>query len=144
MDPYEAAKAAVEKCDGLSFMGRTLRVDFASGQISGGLAGASGIPGQFDSRRTVFVGGLDFQIKEEDLRAFFEKLVATERGDVDGSGEDDDDDESMGEGHDAPASSSNYVSHVRIVRDKDTQLGKGIAYVEFKVRKIFQSYHSTK
>ena len=99
-------------------------------------------PGQLDNRRSIFVGGLDFQTKEEDLRAFFEKLVAAER-DGDEAEVEDEEKSDDDEGDDkAPATkkskaststSSQWVTHVRIIRDKDTQLGKGIAYVEFKV-----------
>jgi nucleolar protein 12 len=59
------------------------------------------------------VGSLDFAAKDEDLRVFFESLLTTER-------------------QPAPDGQS-WVTHVRIVRDADTQLGKGFAYVEFAV-----------
>lgn len=61
------------------------------------------------------MGGLDYAAKEEDVRVFFEELVKAERGaNKEGSGK--------------------WVTGVRIVRDKETQLGKGFGYVHFAVR----------
>lgn len=60
------------------------------------------------------MGGLDYAAKEEDVRVFFEELVKAERGaNKEGSGK--------------------WVTGVRIVRDKETQLGKGFGYVHFAV-----------
>jgi nucleolar protein 12 len=119
MDPYEAAKAAVEKCDGTSFEGKTIRVD--SVRKGGGRdAGGEGLG---DPKLSVFVGNLDFASKEEDLRAFFETLVTGERGA-----------RPQGSGDGAETRSSRWVTRVRVVKDKDTQLGKGFAYIQFAVR----------
>ncbi|KAF8322486.1 hypothetical protein DL93DRAFT_2162627, partial [Clavulina sp. PMI_390] len=172
MDPVEAARRAVEACDGSVFEGRTLRVDRVGGSRSSGSAkeaSGTGIPGQLDPRRTVFVGGLDFQSSEEDLRTFFEKLIGAAKAEDEGeSDEEADDADSESEGGDdgeedeededdaeekpsnvadeepaeddgaevdeSSAGVSTWVTHVRIIRDHDTQLGKGIAYVEFKDR----------
>ncbi|KAF8917378.1 hypothetical protein CPB85DRAFT_1374198 [Mucidula mucida] len=60
---------------------------------------------------SVFVGNLDFASKEEDLRVFFEGVMSAERG--------------------PPPEGSTWVTRVRIVRDRETQLGKGFAYVQF-------------
>jgi len=65
------------------------------------------------------VGNLEFAAKEEEVRVFFEGLVAKERGKAkaeEGEG---------GEGR--------WVTNVRIVRDRATGLGKGFAYVALKV-----------
>ena len=119
MNPYEAAGVAVEKCDGTIFEGKTIRVD----RVRKGRAGDAGGEGLGDPKLSIFVGNLDFASKEEDLRAFFETLVASERGarPQDSEGEE-------------KARSSRWVTRVRIVKDKDTQLGKGFAYVQFVVR----------
>ncbi|WFD30526.1 Nucleolar protein 12 [Malassezia sp. CBS 17886] len=81
-----------------------------------------------DPRRTVFVGNLDFETGEEELRALFEKLLQEERGRppssrttalrLDGT---------VVAGAERPGA---WVQSVRIVRDKATQLGKGFAYVK--------------
>jgi nucleolar protein 12 len=119
MDPYEAAKSAVEKCDGTTFEGKTIRVD--SVRKGGGRdAGGEGLG---DPKLSIFVGNLDFASKEEDLRAFFETLVTNERGARPQGSEDEE-----------RTRSSRWVARVRIVKDKDTQLGKGFAYVQFAVR----------
>ena len=70
------------------------------------------LPGGTDPKKSVFVGGLDYAAREEDVRVFFEELVKKERGNI-------------GE--------RNWVTGVRIVRDKETQLGKGFGYVHFIV-----------
>ncbi|OJA15831.1 hypothetical protein AZE42_04026 [Rhizopogon vesiculosus] len=119
MDPFEAARLAVEKCNGTVFMDRTIRVD-SLGRLADDNGKQSALSAAFggDPKSTVFVGSLDFASKEEDVRAFFESLLTAERG--------------------APSQASevtkSWVSRVRIVRDKDTQLGKGFAYVQFTDR----------
>ena len=120
--PDEAARRAIAALDNTEYMGRTLRAD--------GVAGGVG-----DPKRTVFVGGLDFASREEDLRAFFEGVVSGERGPRGAIAGDSDSDE-----EDAKAKLKTWVTRVRIVRDKDTQLGKGFAYVQFVVRPSFYSY----
>lgn len=182
MNPYEAANKAVEACDGVEYMGRTIRVDHVHSKgVVDGKGNGVGIDGKFDTRRTLFVGGLDFQTKEEDLRAFFEKLLLeehTEEKEEEGGGSEGEDadvedgsdsdeeagsddsasnaDVDRGDEEDAmdvdgnngeddtvvtPVSSAEkWVTHVRLIRDQDTQLGKGIAYVEFKVRSVSRSY----
>ncbi|THH29117.1 hypothetical protein EUX98_g5066 [Antrodiella citrinella] len=133
MDPYEAAKLAAAKCDGTSFLERTLRADVARTDIAT-TAGKSGeISG--DPKLTVFVGNLDFASKEEDLRVFFEGLMSVERGppsaNQDHDSEVEDDDDAEGQPTIRPSS---WVKRVRIIRDKDTLLGKGFAYVQFADR----------
>lgn len=133
LDPHEAARLAVERCDATIFMERTIRVDrvgkkpLTAGDHSAGATVAG------DPKRTLFVGNLDFASKEEDLRAFFEGLVAAERGPppipAEESEEDDPDQASAG-----TTRRSAWVRRVRIIRDKETQLGKGFAYVQFVVR----------
>lgn len=118
LDPYDAARLAVEKCDGSLFYEKTIRVDHVKAKSSSTVSG--------DPKLSVFVGNLDFASKEEDLRVFFEGLVKAERGSppVNDDGDDSDDE---------TATSARWVTRVRVVRDKDTQLGKGFAYVQFAV-----------
>ncbi|KAG0708415.1 hypothetical protein DFH29DRAFT_1045094 [Suillus ampliporus] len=119
MDPHEAARLAVEKCNGTVFMDRTIRVD-SLGRPADSNGKQTALLGTFagDPKSSVFVGNLDFASKEEDLRVFFETLITAERG---------------APSH-ASDASNHWVSRVRIVRDKDTQLGKGFAYVQFTDR----------
>lgn len=119
MDPHEAARLAVEKCNGTVFIDRTIRVD-SLGRPADSDGKQSALLGTFagDPKSSVFVGNLDFASKEEDLRVFFESLITAERG-------------PPSQDSDAP---KHWVSRVRIVRDKETQLGKGFAYVQFTVR----------
>ena len=118
MSPHEAARLAVEKCNGTIFMDRTIRLD-SLGKPADGTGKQTALSGAFagDPKSSVFVGNLDFASKEEELRVFFESLITAERG-------------SPSHASDAP---EHWVSRVRIVRDKDTQLGKGFAYVQFTV-----------
>lgn len=134
MDPYEAARVAAQKGDDTVFLERKIRVDIVGSNAHAGKEfeksrGESHVAG--DPKLTVFVGSLDFASKEEDLRVFFEGLVSAERGppplDEDGTdGEEDD--------VSAPSKKKgSWVKRVRIIRDKDTLLGKGFAYVQFVV-----------
>ncbi|KDQ33347.1 hypothetical protein PLEOSDRAFT_1032576, partial [Pleurotus ostreatus PC15] len=109
MDPYEAALLAAKEADGTTFMERIIRVDVAEKSSSPSLRETMG-----DPRLSIFVGNLDFASTEQDLRVYFEGVVATERGPPPESDKE-----------------STWVTRVRIVRDKDTQLGKGFAYVQF-------------
>ncbi|SJL12643.1 uncharacterized protein ARMOST_16072 [Armillaria ostoyae] len=101
-------------------MDRVLRVDLV-GRTSSQDRGDS-VDG--DPKSSVFVGNLDFGSKEEDLRVFFEKLGTGERGPPA------DNDEQDGDVKKSPM----WVTRVRIVRDKESQLGKGFAYVQFADR----------
>ncbi|KAF9267576.1 hypothetical protein L218DRAFT_696497 [Marasmius fiardii PR-910] len=130
MDPYEAARLAKEACDGTLFMDRVIRVDVAA---KSPLAAAVNVEGRIvktdvDPKKCVFVGNLDFEGKEEDVRAFFEGVISAEKGPriVESAKEDDIEDEGQ-----ATTKPNAWVKGVRIIRDKDTQLGKGFAYVQF-------------
>ncbi|PBK97179.1 hypothetical protein ARMGADRAFT_1026761 [Armillaria gallica] len=120
LDPYEAARLAADVCNGSTFMDRVLRVDLVGGTSSQDRGDS--VDG--DPKSSVFVGNLDFGSKEEDLRVFFETLVTGERGPPA------DNDEQDGDVKKSPM----WVTRVRIVRDKESQLGKGFAYVQFADR----------
>ena len=124
--PDEAAKSAVAALDNIQYIDHTLRAD----TIGGGIG---------DPKRTVFVGSLDFASHEEDVRVFFEGLVSAERGPRSAvAGDDSDSENEQDRDTDDPnahgAKPKTWVTRVRIIRDKDTQLGKGFAYVQFVVR----------
>ncbi|KAH0831838.1 hypothetical protein J3R83DRAFT_12688 [Lanmaoa asiatica] len=121
MDPFEAARLAIEKCSGTMFLDRTLRVDtVVKRSTTEGLSHSTLLSSVIgDPKLTVFVGNLDFSSKEEDLRVFFEGIVSAERGLPDAQGSQDGDKPKC------------CVTRVRMIRDKDTQLGKGFAYVQF-------------
>lgn len=156
MDPYEAAKTAIKEADGSVFAERTIRVDTAVKSKEKKLELADGdIAG--DPKATVFVGNLDFASKEEDVRAFFESVMVKERGQPGAAqslaAESEDEDEEDEEDDDADSASENdaekvsatpkqkaWVKRVRIIRDKDTQLGKGFGYVQFTVSSYAPSY----
>jgi nucleolar protein 12 len=123
MDPFEAAQQAVLNCDATVFMEHTLRVDLAR-PVRDPKAGGDATLG--DPKLSVFVGNLDFATKEEDLRVFFEALLSTERGPPPAPDADDEDA--------SQSKRTSWVTKVRVVRDRDTQLGKGFAYVQFLVR----------
>lgn len=67
--------------------------------------------GKLDYKRTIFVGNLPFSADEDEIRAYFNSLR-------------------WGSGEDAKAA----VEAVRIVRDRVTHKGKGIAFVLFSDR----------
>ena len=124
MDPFEAARLAVEKCNGTMFLDRMLRVDAVVKRStlenpSDDIPLSSVI---VDPKLSIFVGNLDFASKEEDLRVFFEGIVTAERGPPNAEGLQD------------GGKPTCWATRVRMIRDKDTQLGKGFAYVQFSVR----------
>jgi nucleolar protein 12 len=118
MNPFEAAKLVLA-ANGTSLLSRTIRVDRLRLPSAIALESASTalskrdawLPSNADPKKSLFVGGLDYAAKEEDVRVLFEELVKSERG----------------------ASVDRYVTGVRIIRDAATQLGKGFGYVHFKV-----------
>jgi nucleolar protein 12 len=137
LHPFEAARVAVQWCDGSLFMDKTIRVDRV-GQwraVSGESTVGDDVGGFGDPRVTLFVGNLDFAAREEDLRVWFEGVVSQERGpppEEDGHGGEQVGAEGAG-GQIPRERRKRWVCNVRIVRDRDTQLGKGFAYVRFLV-----------
>jgi nucleolar protein 12 len=135
MDPYQAALQVSQKADGSLFMERMIRVDLAKRAKAGTSilddTSTVSVPlnRETDSQLSIFVGNLEFGSKEDDLRVFFEGLMCTERGPpLEGETPDGEDD------GDATKKPLAWVTRVRIIRDKDTQLGKGFAYLQFAVQ----------
>ena len=128
LDPYKAARMAAEMADGTLFMERIIRVDLVGGKNrdNNNNNNEAGSSSDTDPKLSVFVGNLDFASKEEDLRVFFEGLMTSERGLPPPTSNEDIDEEHQ-------RKPLTWVTRVRIVRDKDTQLGKGFAYVQFNV-----------
>ncbi|KIY51514.1 hypothetical protein FISHEDRAFT_36944 [Fistulina hepatica ATCC 64428] len=116
MDPYEAACAAAEACDGTMFLERVIRVD-----VVGALDGVGASTHHADPKLSVFVGNLDFETREREVRSFFEGVLSAARGPP----------PIVEEGETSAAKPKTWVTRVRLVRDRDTQLGKGFAYVQF-------------
>lgn len=125
MSPFEAAQQVLA-ANGSQLLGRTIRVDKLRLPSAIGLETATSalskrdawLPTNTDPKKSLFVGGLDYAAKEEDVRVLFEELVKSERG----------------------ASQERYVTSVRIVRDSATQLGKGFGYVHFKVSLLIMGF----
>ncbi|KAJ7125411.1 hypothetical protein C8R44DRAFT_783042 [Mycena epipterygia] len=113
--PYSAAQHLANAANASEFMERTLRVDVcarlpdAAGEEAG--TGPTG-----DPKLSIFVGNLDFGCRENDVREFFEGVVAAERGPAPAADE---------------GPSGRWVLGVRLIRDRETQLGKGFGYVRF-------------
>ncbi|SPO29830.1 uncharacterized protein UTRI_06102_B [Ustilago trichophora] len=155
--------------DGQPFEGRHLRVDLVksispSEVLSSGLEKVKTFDGTLagssssttDPKRTLFVGGLDFETDEEEVRSFFEALLVDELG---AAGESVTIPVTGLDGEPAPASlldalilnfpfinpdqrkvktsvvrDAEYVRSVRLIRDAATQMGKGIGYVNFSTQ----------
>ncbi|CDS81992.1 uncharacterized protein SPSC_00174 [Sporisorium scitamineum] len=152
--------------DGQEFQGRHLRVDLvkslspsevlASGlekvkTLDGILAGSSS--STVDPKSTLFVGGLDFEMDEEEVRAFFEALLVEELGPagdaitipitgLDGEPVPKQLLDSLSQEFpfveagkrkttESVTRNAEYVRSVRLIRDAATQIGKGFGYVRF-------------
>ncbi|KAF9223006.1 hypothetical protein BS17DRAFT_707694, partial [Gyrodon lividus] len=122
MNPFEAARLAVGNCDGTVFLDRMLRVDAVAKSSAAAKSSDATSSAVGDPKLTIFVGNLDFASSEEDLRVFFEGVVSAERGPPGTE---------LSQDGDKPKF---WVTRVRMIRDRDTQLGKGFAYVQFTDR----------
>ncbi|KAJ9099802.1 hypothetical protein QFC21_003801 [Naganishia friedmannii] len=122
-DPYEAAEQAVRLGNHSTFEDRILRLDASRPVLSTLTAeaskeGRSELPirraawlGGKDPKMSLFVGNMDYNTDQQDIWIFFEKLVEAEKG--------------------PPKDGQQWVVDVRIIRDKDTQMGKGFGYIAF-------------
>ncbi|TDL22947.1 hypothetical protein BD410DRAFT_897816 [Rickenella mellea] len=87
-------------------------------------------------KQSVVVENLDFACKENDLRAFFEAILKAERGsppvsDHHDAGSGDHERLGIGEGN-------SWVTRLLVVKDRDAQVGKAFAYVQFADRECVQ------
>ena len=110
-----AAREAAKRLNGTMVLDRHLRVD--------GVAH----PAKTDHRRCVFVGNLGFVDDESSIDAAADEEIGKKprRGKEPADIE---------EGLWRQFSKAGTVESVRVVRDKTTRVGKGIAYVQFQVR----------
>lgn len=135
MDPTEAAAEVVRRAheSPVIFEGRVLRVDavratLTSIAMAAAESGTSTLPlkrrvwtAGRDPKMSLYVGNLVYAAKEDDLRAFVESLLVGEKGQPP--------QQQQAEGGGA----ASWVEDVRIIRDRDTQMGKGFAYVAMRV-----------
>ncbi|KAF7362484.1 RRM domain-containing protein [Mycena venus] len=122
--PYAVAQHIARAANASEFMARTLRVDVCArlpdADPSTGGADGAGFVG--DPKLSIFIGNLDFGSREGDVREFFEGVVAGERGPAPPASPEDGASTSGG---------GRWVQGVRLIRDRETQLGKGFGYVRF-------------
>jgi len=135
--PQEIASLIVKYGDNTIFENFTLRVDHIKGssssipekdnkimseEVEGGKTKRELVVEQKqkleEEKRTLYIGSLDFEEKEQSIRELCENLMIEERG------------KPISERDENKAS---WVERVRLVRDPETGLGKGFAYVMFKV-----------
>ncbi len=137
LDPFIAAEQIISKGNLSDFMGHALHLDHVRPTLSAIEAaaakeGKSTLPAKreawtqgADVKSCLFVGNLDYASKEDDVRAFFEGLVKAERGV-----------RTLLPGEHTTAAGPAWVHAVRLVRDRETQLGKGFGYVQFVVSNL--------
>lgn len=110
--PSEVAQKVVDSANGTTFEARVLRVDRV---LNLDKKGSSWHIDKDMAKRTLYVGRLDFGQKDNELGEFVEKLLKEEKGPYVAVDKND--------------KAKSWVRGVRIVRDPDTQLGKGFGYV---------------
>ncbi|KAF7294054.1 RRM domain-containing protein [Mycena kentingensis (nom. inval.)] len=116
-DPYAAALqiARAANLTPTPFMDVFLRIDICGQPDANADSSSSALGVMGDPKLSLFVGNLEFGSQERDVMEFFEGVVAGERGP-------------------APTEVARWVQGVRLIRDSDTQLGKGFGYVRFADR----------
>lgn len=140
LDPFIAVDQIISKGNLSLFMGHALHLDHVRPTLSAIEAaaakeGKSTLPAKreawtqgADVKSCLFVGNLDYASKEDDVRAFFEGLVKAERGA-----------RTLLPGEQTTAAGPTWVRAVRLIRDRETQLGKGFGYVQFVVGPVTSS-----
>lgn len=123
LDPFVAASMIASAADGSTFLERILRVDVAKSSGHSSLTNPTSntkTTPDYDAKTSIFIGNLPFGTQEDDLRAFFEGILVAERGmpSIDSDGN---------------PTPNGWIVRVRIIRDRETQLGKGFAYIGFRV-----------
>ncbi|KAJ6497409.1 hypothetical protein C8R45DRAFT_1211303 [Mycena sanguinolenta] len=119
-NPYSVTLQVARAANASEFMGRSLRVDVCARLPDAGEADGAGTGPSGDPKLSIFLGNLDFGSSESDVREFFEGVVAGERGPAPSASSSEE-----------SASAGRWVQSVRLVRDRETQLGKGFGYVHF-------------
>ncbi|KAF7350889.1 RRM domain-containing protein [Mycena sanguinolenta] len=117
--PYSVALQVARAANASEFIGRSLRVDVCARLPDAGEADGTGTGPSGDPKLSIFLGNLDFSSSESDVREFFEGVVAGERGPAPSTSSED------------GTSVGRWVQSVRLIRDRETQLGKGFGYVHF-------------
>ena len=113
-----AAREAVRQLNGSIILERHLRVDSVAH------------PAKIDHRRCVFIGNLGFVADESKIRAT-EKEASSEKPKKSKNPKEPADAE---EGLWRQFGKAGIVESVRVIRDKTTRVGKGVAYVQFQVQ----------
>ena len=100
--------------------GKHIRVDLDSKTIEAADPAERGAHSsqENDTNTTIFIGNLPFTVNEEDLRKHFTGL--TQKGDS------------------HLMAAGDGILNVRVVRDKETHIGKGIAYVMFASKPLMR------
>ena len=110
----EASAAKALAANMSAFNGRTIRVDRVrppTERAASRKGEAASCGAHYDPRRTLFIGGLPYDVREDELVALF---GAPAPG--------------------VPATRDYGVEAVRVLRERATGTGKGVAYVLFKTR----------
>lgn len=101
--------------------GKHIRVDLDSKTVEGASAAERGAHSvqENDTNTTIFIGNLPFTINEEELRKHFADVASNESlGHIKAAGD--------------------GILNVRVVREKESHIGKGIAYIMFASKPLMR------